>query len=141
MVDLTTERAGLALVPSTPFDVAQIEKLRPGRAFRTTVIFNRSVQHNRWYRGLVSVCADGLGLHPDTLHCELKFKAGMVRRILIGQAQPFVELHSTAFDSMDEAKFTEYVTLAVEILFRDYLVGVKRDHVFKRVEEMVGPRP
>lgn len=141
MVDLVTVRDGPSLVPATPFDVQQLEKLRPGRPFRTTVVFNRSVQHNRWYRALVSIVADGLGLHPDTLHSELKFKAGMVRRILIGQAQPFVELHSTAFEAMDEGKFTEFVTLAVEILFRDYLPGVKRDHVFKRVEELVGPRP
>jgi hypothetical protein len=143
MVDLVTVRDGPSLVPATPFDVQQLEKLRPGRPYRTSVVYSRSVQHNRWYRGLVSIVADGLGLHPDTLHADLKFKAGMVRHILLGATSraPYVELHSTAFDAMDEAKFTEFVTLAVEILFRDYLVGVPRGNVFQRVEELVGPRP
>src|SRR5437879_1261313 len=103
MVDLVTVRDGPSLVPATPFDVQQLEKLRPGRSYRTSVVYSRSVQHNRWYRGLVSIVADSLGLHADTLHSELKFKAGMVRRILLAQssASPFVELHSTAFDAMD----------------------------------------
>lgn len=141
MVDLVVIRDGPSIVPATPMDMEQLQKLRPGRPHRASIVYSRSVQHNRWYRGLVSVVADGLGLHPDTLHAELKFKAGMVRQILLGSAGPFVELQSTAFDQMDEAKFTEYVTLAVEILFRDFLPGVKRDNVFRRVEELVGPRP
>jgi hypothetical protein len=143
MVDFTTRREGNVLIPDGAWDAQQLQKLRPGRPFHTQVVFKRSSQHNRWYRGLVSIVADGLGLHPDTLHADLKFKAGMVRHILLGATSraPYVELHSTAFDAMDEAKFTEFVTLAVEILFRDYLVGVPRGNVFQRVEELVGPRP
>jgi hypothetical protein len=141
MVDLVTIRDGPSLIPATPFDLELLEKVRGKRPLRTSVVFSRSVPHNRWYRALVSVVADGLGLHPDTLHAELKFKAGLVRRILMAQCGPVVELESCAFATMDEAKFTEYVNLAVEIIFRDYLPGVKRKGVYARVEELVGPRP
>jgi hypothetical protein len=141
MVDLVTTWNGKALVPATKADIAALDRVRKGAPLGTKVIFRRSVVHNRWYRGLVGVVADGLGLHPDALHAELKSKAGLVRRILLGDAGPFVELESCAFATMDESAFREYVSLAIEIIFRDYLPGVRRGPVFKQVEAMVGPRP
>lgn len=80
-------------------------------------------------------------MHPDLLHATLKFKCGLVRRILLGTTGPFVELKSTAFAEMEEGEFSEYLNLAIEVLFRDFLPGVRRADVFRRVEEMVGPRP
>jgi hypothetical protein len=121
-------------------DEAQLEKLRPDRPYRASIVYSRSNQHNRWYRGLVSIVAEGLGLHPDTLHAELKFKAGLIEHIIMGAAGPMPVLYSTKFSEMDEARFTEFVNLAVEIIFRDYLEGVRRGDVFKRVEELVGLR-
>lgn len=149
MVDLVTELRFVenapSLVPATAYDVSQLERIgrrHQGLPLATTLTYQRSVKHNRWYRGFVGIVADGVGIHPDTLHADLKFKAGMVERILLGQGgRPFIELQSTAFTRMDEAKFTEYVNLAIEIVFSQYLDGVRRKDVFARVEEMVGPRP
>lgn len=141
MVDLVTTWNGAALVPATRADFAALDRVRTNAPLATKVVFRRSVEHNRWYRGLVGVVADGLGLHPDALHAELKFKAGLVRRILLGEAGPYVELESCAFATMDETQFREYVSLAIELIFRDYLPGVRRGPVFKQVQELVGPRP
>jgi hypothetical protein len=141
VIDLVTVRDGPALVPATPFDLEQIERITRGRPARTVVTFPRSLPHQRWYRALVAVVADGLGLPPGTLHAELKFKAGLIEHIVAGRAGVAVELRSTAFAAMDEAEFTAYVRLAVEIIFRDYLPSVRREDVFAHVEAMVGPQP
>jgi len=145
MVDLvvTKPKGGAPrLLPATALDLEQLEKLKPDRPAFAKVVFKRSLPHLRWYRGLCSAVADGLGISPDLLHAELKFKAGMVRRILSSQAYGVaVELESVAFATMDESKFAEFTRLAIEIIFRDYLPGVRRRDVFARVEEMVGPRP
>jgi hypothetical protein len=52
-----------------------------------------------------------------------------------------VELKSTAFATMSETEFSEFVSMAVEVAFNDYLPGVRRKDVLARVEEMVGERP
>ena len=52
-----------------------------------------------------------------------------------------VELRSTAFARMDGLEFRQYVNAAIEIIFNDYLPGVRRQNVFAEVEAMVGPRP
>jgi hypothetical protein len=85
------------------------------------------------------VVAEGIGIAPGTLHADLKFKCGLVRHILMSKlAGTVVELKSTAFATMDEAEFSEFVTMAVEVAFRDYLPGVQRRDVLARVRELVG---
>ncbi len=138
MVDLVTMRDGHSLVPATAFDVAQLDKLRSGQPLFTKVTFRRSVEHMRWYRSFLSVVADGIGVHPDSLHADLKFKCGLIRRILLGQIGPIVELESCAFATMDEVRFKEFTSMAVEVVFRDYLAGVRRRDVLNRVNELVG---
>lgn len=89
----------------------------------------------------MSVVADGIGWQPGSLHSELKFKAGLIEHIFLARAGPVVELKSTAFAKMDETEFWKYVDTAVEIIFHDYLPGVRRKDVLARVAELVGPRP
>lgn len=90
----------------------------------------------------MSVVAEGLGWQPGSLHSELKFKAGLIEHIYLSRAGgAVVELKSTAFAKMDETEFWTYVDTAVEIIFHDYLPGVRRKDVLARVAELVGPRP
>lgn len=125
-----------------PLDRAEFEKIRAGIPVHVSVVFKRSLEHLRWYRALVGVAAEGIGMHPDALHAELKFRAELVEQILLGQGgRPFIKLQSTAFRSMDEIKFTEYRVIAVNVLFRDFLPGVRRKDIWRRVEELVGPCP
>lgn len=127
------------LVPASRLDLDELEKVRPGRQLRTRITFARSLPHLRWYRALIGVVADGLGIHADTLHAQLKYEAGFVRRILTSQQFGVaVELDSVAFATMDETKFTEFRQIAVAILFKRYLPGVKRKDVYARVEELMG---
>ena len=130
------------IVPATGFDLEQLAAVPAGKPGRVKFIFARSVQRNRWYRALVSIAAEGLGMHPGVLHAELKFKAGLVRRIITSKEfGTAVELESTQFATMEEGRFGRYVNLAIEILFSHYLIGVDRSAVFKQVEDVVGPRP
>lgn len=146
MVDLVTfkrvdAKGSPVLIPATPFDVQRLEKIGRNDPLKTVVSFSRSIQHHRWYRGLVAVVAEGLGIPADVLHSDLKWKAGLVRRIIMAEAGPVIELDSTAFNAMDESRFREFAALAENIIFRDYLPGIRRKDVLRRVEEIVGPRP
>lgn len=104
--------------------------------------YPRSLQHQRWYRALVAVVADGIGMQPNALHKELKFRAELVEAIhMLKSGGVAIELRSTAFGEMDEPDFKQYVDLAVEIIFRDFLPGIRRNSVIDQVHDMVGPRP
>lgn len=145
MVDLTVIRpkddGPPRLIPATQFDIERFGRIRAGKPALARITFPRSLQHLRWYRGLVGVVADAVGMHPNALHAHLKFKAELVRSIILVDGKPVVELKSTAFSEMDEGEFNDFRITAVNVLFRDFLDGVRRADVWKRVEEICGPCP
>jgi hypothetical protein len=127
------------LVPATAFDLEQLEKLPQGKPGRVHFTHPRSAARNRFYRAFCSVVAEGVGTSPGALHAELKFHCGLIRNIMLTKdAGTVVELKSTAFASMPEDEFSEFVTMAIEVAFQRYLPGVKRRDVLARVEELVG---
>jgi hypothetical protein len=130
-------------VPATPFDLEQLERLRQGgNGMLIKATYPRSLQHQRWYRGLCAVVADGIGWQPNALHKEIKFRAQLVNHIfMLKGGGVAVELKSTAFGELDEPDFRAYTDLAIEIIFRDFLPGVERNSVIAQVHDMVGPRP
>src|SRR5690349_9789563 len=85
------------LFPSTPLDREQLDRLRDGALVPTVLLPERSVQHNRWYRGLISVVAHGIGRDPHGLHCEVKAKANLIENIFLAGKMAFVTLESTRF--------------------------------------------
>lgn len=128
--------------PSTRFDLDACAPIKSRREGRLVFTFSRSVQLNRWYRGLVGIVADALDVSPGVLHAELKFEAGLIENVFSSpKFGVCVSLESTAFAAMDETRFVAYTKMAVEIIFKKYLPGVKRKQVFDEVEKMVGPRP
>ncbi len=143
MASLSVLRDGPRLIPASRFDLEELDKLPPGKLGHANVFYPRSIKHHRWYRALIGVVAEALGMSADALNAELKFKAGFVRRILTSnQFGVAVELESTAFpsnrpDGMDEARFNEFRTIAVELLFRDYLPEVNRKSVYQRVADIL----
>jgi hypothetical protein len=108
---------------------------------RISATYPRSLQHQRWYRALISVVADGIGWQPNGLHKEIKFRAQLVEQIFMHKGGVSVELKSTAFGELDEPDFRAYTDLAIEIIFRDFLPGIERNSVIAQVHDMVGPRP
>lgn len=139
MVDFIGVREGHRIVAATALDLEELEKLRSGQPLRVTAVFDRSGPHNRWFHKLLGVVADGLGMHPAALKADLKWKAGLVSRVLTSKDFGVaVELKSTAFAAMDESEFTDFRRIAVEVLFRDYLPGVQRRDVYAQVEGLTG---
>ncbi len=145
MVDITVIRpkddGPPRLIPASPYDVEQLERVRAGKPALASVVFKRSLPALRWYRALVGIIAEAKGIPPNALHAELKFKAGLIRQILLSNGKPIVELESVAFNSIDEIQFTEFRSHAVTIIFRDYLEPSDRKSVWRKVEELVGPCP
>ena len=136
VVDLIVRRNGETLVPASPYDLEQLDKMRPGRSAACVIKYPRSLQHQRWWRALVGIVAEGLGMQPGTLHAELKLKAGLIAHIWMRDGKPMTELKSTAFGEMDEEEFTAFTRAGVEIIFAHYLPGVERENVFERVRAM-----
>jgi hypothetical protein len=141
MVEFIGLRKGPQIVAYGPDDLAQLERLRPGRQLRVAITYDRSSKHNRWFHKLIGVVADGLGMDPAVLKIELKHKAGLFDQITVSRVfGVHVDYRSTAFKEMDEPDFTAFRREAVDILFTDYLPGVKRKDVYAQVEDLTGER-
>ena len=127
------------IIAATQFDLDKLEQIRRGRNVRVSVTYDRSSPHNRWFHKLLAVVADGLDMHPATLKAELKAKCGLIKRVL---SSPYfgiaVEFQSVSFAAMDESEFNDFRHRAVDVLFRDYLPGVKRKDVYAQVAELTG---
>lgn len=134
----------VALVPATDLDYERVQKLPHKWPLDMHARFNRTSKLNRWYRGLVAHVADGIGVEPEALHCDLKLKAGLIERVLMfGEIKGAVaiQLRSTAFPKMQDHEFDAYCTVAVELLFRDYLPRMSSRKRQAQIAQWVGRRP
>ena len=128
-----------AIIPAGPRDFERLERVRRRTGINAMLRGpHRSRDQEDWYRALVRYVADGVGMHPDTLHAELRFAAGKVKRIFTSEKLgTAVELKSST--EMDFAEYAAFVAEATDIIFRDYLPGVRRKDVLAVVDKMVKP--
>ena len=143
---MVRDRRRLALVPATSIDEDRIRSIRHFEPMQVQTMFARTSKLNRWYRGLVGHVAEAIDANPDALHCELKFKAGLIEQIIMVQSPSVrggvaVRLRSTAFPIMDDTAFSHYVDVAVELLCRDYMGHIRSKARQKQILEWVGHRP
>lgn len=134
----------LALLPATDLDAARLAALPRGWPFLVQTLFSRTSKLNRWYRGIVGHAAEGLGLHPQALHNDLKLKAGLIDQVMLSGALPgalIIRLRSTAFPEMGDDEFAHYCDFAVPCLFRDYLPHIRAAGRRRLIEEWAGRRP
>jgi hypothetical protein len=149
MADLKTRivddyRGGFALAPVLDFDADVLrEERRIGEPIiRTTLLdYTEADQLRRWYWGLVTIVADGIGVNKDDLHVRIKVKAKFVHGAVLGPTGPIYILKSIARGRIKPSALRRYVDAAVEIVFIEFLPGVRRADVLERVDEWVGPRP
>lgn len=142
MVNLVTIRDGPTLVPATRYDLEVLDGVNSSRPLRTSLTFSTDEPLRRWYWSFITIVAEGIGVPVQSLHRDLKFKAGLIESIFLSQSGlPVVELKSTAKRRMDGIEFGQYVELCKELVFRDYLPGVTRKLVYQRVEQMAAPLP
>jgi hypothetical protein len=143
---LVRDKARQALIPATSVDQDRLRSIRWTNPIQAQLMFLRSSNLQRWYRGLVGKVAEAIDASPDALHAELKFKAGLVEQIIMVQSAAVrgavaIRLKSTAYPAMDQTSFSRYVDIAVELLCRDYLGHVKSRAREKLILEWVGHRP
>ncbi len=132
-------RAPCAIVPARAVDLERLDKIKKRDGINVILRGpHRSRQEEKFYRALINYVADGLGIHPDTLHAELRYKAGKIARIVnSNEFGASVELKSSV--AMDRAEYDAYVRVAIDIIFADYLPGVRRKDVLDEVRKMVKP--
>ena len=143
---MVRDRRRLALVPATAVDEERLRGIRHFEPMQVQTHFSRTSKLNRWYRGIVGRVAEGIDASPDALHCELKFKAGLVQQIIMVKSPKVggaiaVRLKSTAYPEMDETEFSNYVDLAIEIMCRDYLGNISSRRMQQHILDWVGHRP
>jgi hypothetical protein len=129
------------LVPGRPEDIEKLSRAVGKYPMWRTVLAGpaRSRQEEKWYRALVGIVADGIGIHPDRLHAELRFRAGKITGIIESPLFGVAPQLKSSRD-MDDAEFHAFVSLATDIIFLEYLPGVRRKDVLREVERLVGPR-
>jgi hypothetical protein len=132
-----------ALVPATDLDWARFAGVPHGSPCEVQLRFARSTPLQRWYRGLVGKAAEALDVSAEQLHCDLKFKCGLLERMLAAPAKGtiVVQLRSTAYPAMEDVEFVRYVDLAVEFLWRDYFPSIRVREQQALVAEWAGRRP
>jgi len=135
-----------ALVAATPLDEERLRSIRHSEPLQVQTHFNRNLKLQRWYRGVIGKVAEAIDANPDALHCEVKFKAGLVEQIIMVKSPKIggaiaVRLKSTAFPLMDQTEFSSYVDVAIEILCRDYLGNISSRRMQQHILEWVGHRP
>jgi hypothetical protein len=140
---MVRHQRNLALVPATDLDRDRLSRLPKGFPMEVRTRHHRTSKLNRWYRGLVGHVAEAIGVDPDTLHLDLKIKAKLIERVLVSGEFGGVIIvpRSTEFATMDDDEFAEYVDLAVELLFRDYLGKVTARDKARLINEWAGRRP
>jgi hypothetical protein len=134
----------LALVPATDLDADRIRNLPTHWPFQVQTLLTRTSKLNRWYRGGLSRVADGLDLHPQALHCDLKAKAGLIEQVMLLGSMPktvAIKLRSTAFPEMGDDEFSSYCDFVVPTIFRDYAPGIRARQQQQLVMEWFGRRP
>lgn len=146
MVDLVLcrDERRLALVPATELDAERLRALPKGWPIQVQTRLTRTSKLNRWWRGIVGHAAQGLDVHPQALHNDIKLKAGLVEQVMLSSATPgvvTVKLRSTAFPEMGDDEFAAFVDFAIAILRRDYLGHIKAPEQRKLFEEWAGRRP
>jgi hypothetical protein len=150
MLELWTKRipagellpGSLVLAPARPQDAEALIRAEWKHPFVRTIISGpaRSRQEEKWYRGLVGVVAEGIGMEADTLHYELKYHAGKILAVINSPALG-VQLVLKSSTQMDDEEFHVFVVLATEILFQRYLPDARRSDVFREVQRRVGHGP
>lgn len=150
MVDLVMRRdeRRLALVPATDMDHDRLSRLFQVVPYDypmlVRTVFSRTNKLNRWYRGIVGHAAEGIGIHPQAMHVDLKIKAGLVEHVMLSPAHRgviHVQTRSTSFPEMGDDEFADYVNFAVPLIFRDYVPGIRAPAQRKLISQWAGRRP
>lgn len=138
-------KQGNTLVAATPAETGKLLAIPDGTVLTADLSDDRDLTHHNWYWALLAVVAEATGLHIQALHSDLRWRVGLVDAMFQSGGVTLASLTPTRFPrrggSLLEHEFRAYVDIAIEIIFRDYLPGVRRQDVFKEVERMVGHRP
>lgn len=143
---MVRQRSRLALLPATSIDEERLRAIRCyDQPMQVQTMFTRTSRLNAWWRGLVGKVAQAIDANPDAMHQEIKFKAGLIEQIIPVRRETgstvAVRLKSTAFPLMDDADFSHFCDIGVELLFRDYLPHVKSRQRQALISEWAGRRP
>lgn len=131
-----------ALVPARERDLEELRAFGESGNLAVTIIpYGKTDALRDWYFGAVQLVADGLGILKDDLHTQLKVKTRFISNYALGETGPVPILRSIARTKISRPDLLAYVDAALEVLFTEYLPGVRRADVLRKIEEKYGPRP
>lgn len=106
-------RRGDFLQAYAPLDSELIRALPAGKPLKVAVTQpRRSSPQNRLYRALLGLIADNMDqdVTPDALHEWFKMRLGVTSEIKLRSGEIQTVTRSVAFDKMDHAEFTAFLT-------------------------------
>jgi hypothetical protein len=144
---LVRDKRRRVLAPATSIDEERIGSIRIDEPMQVQTTFVRTGPLHRWWRGLVGRVAEAIDVPHDALFQEIKFKAGLIAQIMPVFADGgkgggvAIRLKSTAYPLMDDADYSHFIDIGLELLFRDYLPGIRSKERQKLIVEWAGRRP
>jgi hypothetical protein len=138
---ILVQRRGEFLVPCGPTDGERIRDLPAGKALRIEVRQpRRSNPQLRLYWAMLSLVCDNLAepLPVEALHAWIKMRLGYVNEIKLRTGEIVQVPGSIAFDKMDHATFTGFMTAAKELIVHKIIPGLNSAALEREAREMLG---
>lgn len=107
-----------------------------GSRVRATITKSKSKDMMSFYWALISHVAKGTGIQKEPLSHELLIRCGYVDALNVKGSTGYWIPKSIA--KMDHVTFRNYVDAAIELICREYIAGVRRGDLIKKIERMVG---
>lgn len=135
-VEIIMERRVFGFVPLTPLDMEELEMFPIGATVKVKITRGKSRPMLRFYWALVDEIADGMGTGKDELSHELLVTTRRIVSYTTRRGELYVQ--PKRISKMDWVEFKDYVSAAIDLIFRDYVAPESRHEVFRVVEARSG---
>lgn len=132
-VEIIMERRVFGFVPLTPVDMEELELFPIGATVKVKITRSKSRPMLRFYWALVEEIADGLGTGKEQLSHELLVTTRRIESYTTKRGELYVE--PKRISKMLWREFRDYVSAAIDLIFRDYVSPESRHEVFKIAEQ------
>lgn len=127
------ERRVFGFVPLTPVDQEEVELFPIGATVKVKITRSKSRPMLRFYWALVEEIADGLGTGKEQLSHELLITTRRIASYTTKRGELYVE--PLRISKMHWREFRDYVSAAIDLIFRDYVAAESRHEMFKVAEQ------
>lgn len=122
-------------------DYDEVKKIPEGAEVKAIITRPRNIGHHRKFFALLRLVAENLPEELDIfqnqklLLNEIKFQLGHFEMFKSIDGNPYYEVKSISFGSMDQTEFNEFYSRTIDVILKYFLKGSERDDLIKEVIE------